>query len=134
MRTYSELALLPTLEERFDYLSLRGAIGEATFGFERYLNQMFYRSPEWRSARNQVISRDLGFDFGVDDFPIRGNIYVHHMNPLTKQDIEEGSDNLLNPEFLISCSLKIHNAVHYGDKNQLPRVFAERSPGDTKLW
>lgn len=134
MKTYTELSHLHTLEDRFDYLSLGGIIGETTFGFERYLNQRFYNSREWKSARNEVIVRDLGMDFGIEDFPIRGNIYVHHMNPLTMYDIEEGTSNLLDPEFLISCSLRVHNAVHYSDKSQLPRVFVDRRPGDTNLW
>lgn len=134
MKTYSELSHLRTLEDRFDYLSLGSTIGMSTFGFERYLNQRFYQSREWKQARSQVIVRDLGMDFGIEDFPIRGNIYVHHMNPLTMHDIEEGTDNLLDPEFLISCSLRTHNAVHYSDKSQLPRVFVDRRPGDTNLW
>lgn len=134
MRTYAELSRLHTLEDRFQYLSLGGAVGTETFGFDRWMNQMFYRSKEWRDIRSEVAVRDNGFDLGVPDFRIRGDIYVHHMNPLTAQDIEESTDNLLNPEFLISCSLRTHNAIHYGDKSLLPQEFVERSAGDTRLW
>lgn len=134
IRTYSELRNLRTLDERFDYLELGGRIGESTFGFDRWINQQFYRSREWRQIRDDVIVRDLGFDLGAEDAPIRGAHLIHHMNPLTLEDIEKGSDNLLDPEFLITTSLRTHNAIHYGDKSQLPRPFVERRPGDTKLW
>ena len=134
IRTYSDLSQLPTLEERFDYLELGGIVGESTFGFDRWINQQFYRSHEWRNIRDHVIYRDEGFDLGSEDTPLRGVPVIHHMNPLTLADIEEGSDNLLDPEFLISTSLRTHNAIHFGNKEQLPRPFVERRPGDTRLW
>jgi hypothetical protein len=134
IRTYTELELLDTLEERFDYLELGGTVGESTFGFDRWMNQLFYRSREWRQVRDHVIARDNGFDLGAEDAPILGAPTIHHMNPLTRHDIEEATDNLLDPEFLITTSLRVHNAIHYGDKGQLPRPFVERRPGDTKLW
>lgn len=133
-RTYSELELLETLEDRFEYLVLRGRVGEDTFGFDRWINQQFYRSREWKQIRHYVIARDDGFDLGSFDVPIVGAPHIHHMNPLTVRDIENATDNLLNPEFLISTSLRTHNAIHYGDKSLLPRPFVERSPGDTRLW
>ena len=134
MRTYSELMHLHTLSDRFDYLELGGIVGETTFGFDRWINQQFYRSREWRQIRNHVIARDNGFDLGAEDAPLLGAHLIHHMNPLTLEDIEESTDNLLDPEFLITTSLRTHNAIHYGDKRQLPRPFVERTPGDTRLW
>lgn len=134
IRTYTDLRSLSTLEDRFEYLKLGGSIGEATFGFDRWINQMFYRSSEWKQVRNVVIARDGGMDLGATDTPIRGTAYIHHMNPITLQDIEEATENLLDPEYLISCSLITHNAIHYGRRDLLPRGFVERRPGDTKLW
>lgn len=134
IRTYSDLRYRPTLEERFDYLSLGGRVGESTFGFDRWINQQFYRSREWRLIRNHVIARDNGFDLGAEDAPLVGAHLIHHMNPLTLDDIEEATENLLDPEFLITTSLRTHNAIHYGDKRQLPRPFVDRTPGDTRLW
>lgn len=134
IRTYSELRRFDTLEERFDYLKLGGRIGETTFGFDRWMNQLFYRSREWKMIRDEVIVRDKGLDLGALDTPMRGAYLIHHMNPITLEDIEQSSDNLLDPEFLITTSLRTHNAVHYGDKQSLPRPFVERRPGDTKLW
>lgn len=134
IRMYSDLRYRPTLEERFDYLSLGGRVGETTFGFDRWINQQFYRSREWRLIRNHVIARDNGFDLGAEDAPLVGAHLIHHMNPLTLDDIEEATENLLDPEFLITTSLRTHNAIHYGDKRQLPRPFVDRTPGDTRLW
>lgn len=134
IRTYSDLRYRPTLEERFDYLALGGRVGESTFGFDRWINQQFYRSREWRLIRNHVIARDNGFDLGAEDAPLVGAHLIHHMNPLTLDDIEEATENLLDPEFLITTSLRTHNAIHYGDKRQLPRPFVDRTPGDTRLW
>lgn len=134
IRTYSDLCRMGGLEERFDYLSLGGRVGESTFGFDRWINQQFYRSSEWKRARRHILARDEGLDLGAFDSPIFGTPYIHHMNPLTVEDIEDASDNLLDPEFLITTSLRTHNAIHYGDKNLLPRAFVERSPGDTRLW
>lgn len=134
IRTYSELCQLQTLEERFKYLALHGKVGDETFGSERWLNQEFYRSREWREARSEVRAREYGFDLGVRDWPIKGDPYVHHMNPLTVEDIENGTDNLFNPEYLICASLSTHNEIHFGDGKRLPQPFVERRPGDTALW
>lgn len=134
IRTYSELRRLATIEERFRYLSLRGNVGEHTFGFERWMNQQFYRSTEWRQIRNHIIVRDNGCDLGVEDFEIHDRVIIHHMNPMTVDDIRDGNADILNPEFLIATSFKTHNAIHYGDERLLPREFVERKPGDTKLW
>lgn len=134
-RRYSELALLETFEERFEYLKLGGEVGESTFGFERYLNQDFYRSAEWKRARIRTIARDLGNDLGVPGYSILHRIMVHHMNPMSIQDVEDGNPDIINPEYLITVSLPTHNGIHYGDSNLLkPSVVIERTPGDTKLW
>lgn len=136
IRTYSELRRRATFEDRFKYLSLRGNVGDSTFGFERHLNQDFYRSREWKLARRDVIVRDNGCDLGVEGYeiPQGARIYVHHMNPMRPEDIEDGSEDILNPEFLICVTLQTHNAVHYGDPNLLPRQFTPRHAGDTTLW
>lgn len=134
IRTYTELSRLHTLEERYKYLALRGQVGEATFGFDRWMNQQFYTSKEWRDARRDVIARDAGCDLGIDGFEIHKGIYIHHMNPMTVADISGGDDAILDPEFLIAVSQRTHNAIHYGDERQLPRPFVPRRPGDTKLW
>lgn len=134
MRTYTELSQLDTIEERYEYLALGGVVGESTFGFDRWINQRFYRSREWRLVRSEVIARDLGFDLGVRDTPIRGPHLVHHMNPITLADIDESTENLIDPEFLITVALRTHNAIHYGDESLLPRKWEERRPGDTVPW
>lgn len=136
MRCYSELVQLHTFEERFKYLSLLGTIGNETFGFDRYLNQKFYKSIEWKHIRNFVIVRDNGCDMGLRDYPIRGKIMIHHMNPVSAEDLESSRwDDLLNPEFLISVSMDTHNAIHYGDEKILNKVdIVERSVGDTIPW
>lgn len=134
VRSYSELMRYDTLEERFRYLSLGGQVGVATFGFDRYMNQMFYSSSEWKRMRHVVIARDNGCDLGVDGWEIHDRIYIHHMNPMTPDDLKHGNDDILDPEFLISVTHRTHNAIHYGDERQLPRLFVERRPGDTKLW
>ena len=134
IRTYSELITIPTFEERYKYLKIGGKVGEETFGFERYLNQEFYKSHEWQSIRRQVIVRDLGCDLGIKDREIHGKIIVHHMNPITIDDIIEASDFLLNPEYLI-CTLKsTHDAIHYGDENLLIKAPVERTKNDTCPW
>lgn len=133
IRTYTDLSRLQTLDERFDYLALDGIVGQATFGFDRWMNQLFYRSREWQHVRDHVIARDNGWDLG-SDLPIRGAHLIHHMNPITVEDIEHSSDNLLDPEYLITTSLRTHNAIHFGNKEQLPRPLVERRPGDTALW
>lgn len=134
VRSYSELRRLDTLEERFRYLALRGEVGRATFGFDRYLNQQFYTSRQWRHIRNHVIARDVGRDLGIDGYEIHDRIYIHHMNPMTVDDITSGDPRILDPEFLISVTHKTHNAIHYGDEGLLAKPLVERIPGDTKLW
>ena len=134
MRTYSELIKLPTLQERFEYLKLGGDIGAETFGFERYLNQKFYRSEIWKRIRNHVIVRDNGCDFGLLDYPIGGRIIVHHMNPVDTDDIVMQREILLNPEFLICVGDITHNALHYGSFDLVPKDPIERMPNDTCPW
>ena len=134
IRTYSELMRLPTLEERFAYLKLPGSVGRSTFGSERYLNQRFYTSTQWKRVRDEVIVRDNGCDLGIEDYEIFDKILIHHMNPMTTKDIEEGLESVLDPEFLISTTHRTHNAIHYGDKSHLMLPPTERRPGDTKLW
>ena len=134
IRTYSELITLPTFEERFNYLKLKGQVGKDTFGFDRWLNQIFYRDPEWKSVRDYVIVRDNGCDLGVDGYEINGRILVHHMNPISKEDILERSKYLLDPEFLISTVHNTHNAIHYGDEDLLIKTPIERTKNDTCPW
>lgn len=133
-RSYTEINKLGTFEERFDYLSLKGSVGESTFGFERHLNQKFYTSREWRLTRDAVISRDLGLDLGVPGFEIYTRILIHHMNPMTPEDIVHGNADILDPEYLITVTHRTHNAIHYGDRSLLALPFIERRPGDTLLW
>jgi len=133
-RCYSELRQLPTFQERYDYLKLAGEVGNPTFGYNRYFNQRFYHSSEWRNVRNEVILRDNGCDLGVTDYEIHGRIYIHHINPITLQDIETLSNNLLDPDNLICVTFDTHNAIHYGDERTLPKVPLERTPGDTCPW
>ena len=135
IRTYTELSQLETFDERFAYLLLGGRVGEDTFGFDRWMNQAFYRSREWKQVRAEVIVRDQGFDLGHPDFPVRGTPLIHHMNPLVPDDIMHSTDNLMNPEFLITTSHRTHNDIHYGsDQTHLPRGLIERAPNDTIPW
>lgn len=134
IRTYSELITLPTFEERFKYLQLNGQVGKDTFGFDRYINQNFYRSLEWKRVRDKVILRDNGCDLGVEGYEIHGRILIHHMNPITIKDIESMSEYLLNPEYLISTVHNTHNAIHYGDESLLITAPIERRKNDTCLW
>lgn len=134
IKTYSELITIPTFEERFKYLRLDGSVGEQTFGFDRYINQVFYQSYEWKKVRDAVIIRDNGCDLGVEGHDIRGKILIHHMNPITVKDIETCSDFLLNPEYLISTIHLTHNAIHYGDESLLPKGPIERKKYDTCPW
>lgn len=134
IRTYSELSRLKTFEERFEYLKLNGKVGEDTFGFDRTFNQMFYRSEEWKRVRDRVIIRDQGCDLGIKDREIRGRILIHHMNPITLDDIRNVSDYLMNPEYLISTTHLTHNAIHYGDSNLLMKDPVERTKNDTCPW
>ena len=134
IRSYSELITIPTFEERFRYLKLSGVVGEETFGFERYLNQSFYHSYEWRQIRRQVIVRDMGLDLGCEGRMIEGNIIIHHMNPIEVQDIVRASEFLLNPEYLISTCNSTHNAIHYGNEKYFCEEPVIRKPNDTCLW
>lgn len=133
-RTYSELRRLGTLEERYKYLALREKVGRSTFGFDRYINQQFYTSTQWRQLRHHIIARDNGCDLGLDGYEIHDRVIIHHMNPMTPENIEHGDSSILDPEFLISVTLRTHNAIHYGDESQLPRPLVTRRTGDTKLW
>ena len=133
-KTYSELIQIPTFEERFEYLKLDGNVGEDTFGFDRWMNQIFYRSPEWKRIRDEVIIRDNGCDLAMPGHEIYGRILIHHMNPISVNDIERRTDLLLNPEYLISTVHRTHNAIHYGDKNLLPQGPIVRTPNDTCPW
>ena len=134
IKTYSELVTLPTFEERFAYLQLNGVVGRDTFGFDRYLNQIFYRSKKWRSIRDQIIIRDNGCDLGVEGHDIYGKILIHHINPITLDDIEQESEFLLNPEYLITTTHNTHNAIHYGDESLLSTMPIERVKNDTCPW
>ena len=134
IRRYSELRHIPTFEERFDYLKLNGSVGRETFGFDRYINQRFYTSKEWRDIRHYVIARDLGLDLGAEGYEINSRILIHHMNPIVVDDILHKNDEILDPEFLITTCHNTHNAIHYGDSSLLPKPLVERSRGDTKLW
>lgn len=133
-RTYSELVRFSEFEDRFRYLSLTGRVGSATFGFDRWINQEFYRSKQWKSVRSFVINRDEGCDLGVEGYEIHKELLVHHMNPILAEDIVNADASILDPEFLITTSQRTHNAIHYGDESQLPRPYVPRSRGDTDLW
>ena len=134
IRTYSQLIRLPTFEDRFEYLKLKGSVGKDTFGHDRYLNQAFYSSMEWRRLRDEIIIRDNGCDLGVEGRQIGGKVYIHHLNPLGVNDILTHSEYLVNPEYLICVSFETHNAIHYGDINLLPRDPIERKRNDTCPW
>ena len=133
-RSYSELIAFDTLEDRFEYLKLDGEVGEELFGYARYLNQVFYHSERWRDAKNDVILRDGGYDLGLKGWKIMGNIYVHHMNPVTLNQLKRDDPCLYDPEFLISCSFKTHQAITWGNKALLPQVLVIRRPNDTCPW
>ena len=133
--SYSELEILKTLEDRYHYLKLNGVVGEKTFGWDRYYNQRFYHSLEWRQVRDRVIVRDNGCDLGIDGFEIaEKKILIHHMNPIWLEDLRYGNSDILNPEYLICVSDRTHQAIHYGSIDLLPQRLVERVPGDTKLW
>lgn len=134
MRTITELNTIPEFEDRFQYLMLRGVVGRPTFGHERWLNQKFYTSREWRNLRNYVIARDNGCDLAVPGHEIHAKLIIHHMNPMEVTDIRHGNDDIFDPEYLITTTLRTHNAIHFGDERQLPMPFVERRAGDTKLW
>lgn len=134
IRSWSELNQIETFEDRYQYLRLQGDVGRSTFGFDRYVNQRFYRSREWMQARDFVIVRDQGCDLGVEGFEIHESLLIHHMNPMTLKEIQHGDPRIVDPEFLITTTHRTHNAIHYGDESQLPGRVIERRPGDTKLW
>lgn len=134
IKTYSELIKLPTFEERFGYLKLDGSVGVETFGFDRYLNQAFYTSNEWKALRNKIILRDNGCDLGIEGREIYSRVIIHHMNPITKDDILQRTEFLLNPEYLICTMKNTHDAIHYGDENLLFKGPVERSKNDTCPW
>lgn len=134
IRTYTELMKLQTFEERFRYLKLVARVGEETFGFDRYLNQQFYHSQEWKSIRNEIIIRDNACDLGITGREMNKGIIIHHMNPIAKDDLIHQSDFLLNPDYLICVSKKTHSAIHYGDESLLFDGLVERSKNDTCPW
>lgn len=134
IRTYAELRRLRTFEDRFKYLKLRGRVGESTFGFDRYLNQRFYTGIEWRRLREKVIVRDNGCDLGIDGYEIHSGLFIHHMNVMVVSDLTLGNPDILDPEFLITCTQVTHNAIHYGVDDFTPRQVITRRPGDTRLW
>lgn len=134
MKTYSEMILLPTYNERFRYLKLDGKVGADTFGLDRYLNQVFYRSAEWKRIRDMVIVRDNGCDLGIPELPIYGKVIIHHMNPLSVDDIlNDDPECVMNPEYLVCVSHSTHNAIHYGDDSQLHEYIPRRA-NDTAPW
>ena len=134
IRTYSELILLPTFEERFKYLQLNGRVGDDTFGFDRYINQNFYRSAEWKRIRDQIIIRDNGCDLALEGYEIYGRILIHHMNPITVKDVELSTEYLMNPEYLICVTHNTHNAIHYGDEKLINKGPVVRTKNDTCPW
>lgn len=133
-RSYGEMSRFVTFEERFNYLALNGVVGGTTFGFERWMNQEFYRSREWKHIRNDVIARDEGRDLGVDGYDIHSRIIIHHIIPITPQDLENGNPLVLDLNNLITTTHDTHNAIHYGDATLLPQPLVERRPGDTLPW
>ena len=134
IRKYSELRRIEDFEERFNYLALYGEVGYSTFGFDRYINQQFYTSSQWRNLRHHVITRDNGCDLGIDGYEIHSKLIIHHMNPMKADDISHGDSSILDPEFLITTTHRTHNAIHYGDVRLLPKPFVDRRRGDTKMW
>lgn len=126
--------MIDSFKERYLYLQLHGKVAEETFGYDRYLNQQLYRSQKWRKTRREIIIRDNGCDLGVDGYELDNFIVVHHMNPITLEDIEEERDIIFDPEYLICCSSRTHKAIHYGDESLLPKDLVVRKPGDTCLW
>lgn len=134
LKSYRNLILLPTILDRFEYLRIKANVGDPTFGFDRFINQDFYQSREWRQVRMKVIARDEGCDLGMPDFPIGGKVIIHHINPITAEDIENASDLLFDMDNLICVSESTHNAIHFGDETLLPAEPIIRRPGDTCPW
>lgn len=133
-KSYRELCRYQTFEDRYEYLRLYGTVAHETFGFDRYINQDFYSSREWKAVRQQVVIRDNGCDLGVPGYEINGTVLIHHINPMASDDIIHGADWILDPEFLITTTPNTHNAIHYGDATMLPKPFVPRQRGDTRLW
>ena len=133
-RSYDEMIKLPTFKQRYEYLKLAGRVGESTFGEARHVNQSFYRSQRWRATRDKVIIRDNACDLSFDGYSINDMVIVHHMNPITLEELENDSDSLYDPRYLVCCTDATHRAIHYGDENQLVSAPVERVPGDTRLW
>lgn len=134
IRTITDVYRLHSFEERYEYLRLDGMVGTATFGFDRYLNQRFYKSSAWRKVRDEVVVRDNGCDLGIPGREIHSGLLVHHINPISPEDLEDFNPDILDPEYLICVTHTTHNAIHFGSKNQLVTIPQERRPGDTKLW
>lgn len=134
MRRYNELIQLESFDDRFEYLKLSGNVGRSTFGFDRYVNQQFYASREWQDVRQYILVRDNGCDLAVEGYDIRISPLIHHMNPMSVDDVIHGEEWILDPDFLITTTHDTHNAIHYGGQVSYPKVVAERSPNDTKLW
>jgi hypothetical protein len=134
IRTYSELIRFESFEDRCNYLKLSGSVGRATFGYERYLNQALYKSKQWKRVRDSIIVRDNGCDLGMIGYEIYDSIIIHHLNPITADDITYGRNDIFNPEFLITTSLRTHNAIHYGTNQPQSRTIKERKPNDTCPW
>lgn len=134
LRCYTELIQIPTFEERYKYLRLGGIVGQDTFGFDRYLNQKFYHSHEWKQIRQNVIIRDEGRDLAMPGYELNHGIYIHHMNPIKPEDLANVSDEMLNPEYLVCVSNRTHNAIHFGDASLLPKLPTQRTPNDTCPW
>lgn len=134
IRCYTDLKMIDSFKERYLYLKVKGKVGEETFGIDRYVNQQLYRSQRWKRTRSQVIIRDNGCDLGVDGYELDNHIVIHHMNPITLEDIEEDRDKIYDPEYLICCSSRTHQAIHFGDEGLLPKDYVARRPNDTCLW
>ena len=134
IKTYSELITIPTFEERFEYLQLKGSVGKDTFGYDRYLNQVLYRSPEWKRLRNQIIIRDNGCDLACDGYDIYGKVLIHHLNPITVEDVLARSRKVFDPDNLVCVSHNTHNAIHYGDVDLLVTGPIIRTKNDTCPW
>lgn len=134
IKTYSQMCKFATFEERFEYLKIGGEVGIETFGFERYLNQSFYHSVEWRNIRDKIILRDNGCDLGMEGYEVSDRAIIHHINPISKYDIVNHTDILLNPEYLVLVSKRTHDAIHYSDESLLHEAFVERTKNDTCPW
>lgn len=134
MNSYTELSKLNTFKERFDYLKLDGKVGAETFGYDRYLNQALYNSREWKKVRDEVIIRDKGCDLGIEGYEITSKPIIHHMNPITREQIDNRDPIVFDPEYLITVTHRTHNAIHYGDSEQISKEPIERTKGDTCPW